>query len=120
MGPVLFDEKRAEAQEAVSADLSDHSLVQSFKLGSQEAATLLYRRYANRLRALARSKCSPDLAVRVDADDIVQCVFRSFFQAVSRGAYDVPPGEQLWKVLTVITRNRIRSEWPLHPSAKRD
>ena len=62
MGPVLFDEKRAEAQEAVSADLSDHSLVQSFKLGSQEAATLLYRRYANRLRALARSKCSPDLA----------------------------------------------------------
>ena len=64
-----------------AGEASDRALIQQFQQGSQEAATELYLRYANRVRALAQAKCSAELAARLDADDIVQSVFRCFFQA---------------------------------------
>src|SRR5262245_11532311 len=89
---------------------SDGSLLRRYRRGDQAAATRLYLRYANRLRALARARCSPDLAQRVDPDDIVQSVFRSFFRRARSGAYEVPDGEELWKLFLVIALNKIRAE----------
>src|SRR5438067_13394663 len=89
---------------------SERSLLRRYRGGSEDAATQLYRRYAHRLRALARAKCSAQLARRVDADDIVQSVFRTFFHAASRGCYDVPAGDDLWNLLLVIALNKIRAE----------
>jgi RNA polymerase sigma-70 factor (ECF subfamily) len=88
--------------------------------GSQDAATLLYLRYAHRLRALARTKFAHDLGRRVDVDDIVQSVFGSFFRGASRGDYDVPAGEELWKLFLVIALNKIRAKGAYHRAAKRD
>ncbi len=102
------------------SDCSDHSLLRRFRRGSQDAATELYLRYAKRLYGLARGRVSADLAPRVDADDIVQSVFKSFFQAVGRGHYDVPAGEELWKILLVIALNKIRTQKAYHRAAKRD
>ena len=50
---------------------SDHSLLRRYRRGSEDAATQLYLRYAQRLRGLARAQLSPALAPRVDLDDIV-------------------------------------------------
>jgi RNA polymerase sigma-70 factor, ECF subfamily len=99
---------------------SDHSLLRRLRGGSQDAATLLYLRYAHRLRALTRTKFAPDLARRVDVDDIVQSVFGSFFRGASRGDYDVPAGEELWKLFLVIALNKIRAKGAYHRAAKRD
>lgn len=99
---------------------SDRSLLLRLQAGSETAATRLYFRYAKRLRALARASCSADLARRVDADDIVQSVFRVFFKAASQGLYDVPAGEDLWKLLLVIALNKIRAQGIYHQAAKRD
>ena len=101
-------------------DLSDGSLLRHFRHGDQEAARLLYQRYAERLRALARAKSSPDLVGRVDDDDIVQSVFRSFFRGVIHGSYDVPAGEELWNLFLVITVNKVRAKGAYHRAAKRD
>jgi RNA polymerase sigma-70 factor (ECF subfamily) len=103
-----------------NGEASDGSLVRRFRSGSQDAATDLYLRYAERLRALARGKVNPTLATRVDPDDIVQSVFRSFFQAALQGLYDVPAGEELWKILMVIALNKIRNQREFHLAAKRD
>ena len=73
-----------------------------------------------RLRALTRTKVSPDLARRVDVEDIVQSVFGSFFRGASRGDYDVPAGEELWKLFLVIALNKIRAKGAYHRTAKRD
>ena len=100
--------------------VSDSSLVRQLRSGSEAAATHLYGRYARRLRALARAKASADLNPRVDADDIIQSVFRRFFVAAQEGDYDVPAGEDLWNLLLVITLNKIRSEEAYHRAAKRD
>jgi RNA polymerase sigma-70 factor (ECF subfamily) len=100
--------------------VSDGSLVRRLRGGSEDAATKLYTRYAQRLRALARANTSAQLARRVDAEDIVQSVFRIFFTGASRGLYDVPAGEDLWKLLLVIALNKIRGESVFHHAAKRD
>ena len=99
---------------------SDRSLLRRLRGGSEDAATQLYRRYAHRLRALARANTSAHLARRVDAEDIVQSVFRIFFAAATQGLYDVPAGEDLWKLLLVIALNKIRAEGVFHQAAKRD
>src|SRR5262249_44137996 len=88
---------------------SDRGLPERFRRGHHDAATQISLRYADRLRALARSKCGRDLARLVDADDIVQAVFGSFFRRASQGQYDVPDGEELWKLFLVLALNKIRA-----------
>ena len=100
--------------------VSDGSLLRRVRCGSEAAATRLYDRYAARLRALARARLTNDLNRRVDPDDIVQSVFRRFFQAARQGNYDAPASEDLWELLLVITLNRVRSEKSYHRAAKRD
>src|SRR5437660_7554608 len=123
-GTVMTTELKQEPgrndREAPAGEASDRALMQQFQQGSQEAATELYLRYANRVRALAQAKCSAELAARLDADDIVQSVFRCFFQAARRGYYDVPAGEELWRILLVIALNKIRDARAFHTAAKRD
>jgi RNA polymerase sigma-70 factor (ECF subfamily) len=99
---------------------SDHSLLARFRRGSEDAATQLYLRYAQRLRALARTRWSQDLARRMEVDDIVQSVFNTFFQRARRGYYDVPPGEELWQLFLVLALNKIRAKVAYHHAAKRD
>ncbi len=100
--------------------LSDHSLLRRFRGGCQDAATQLYERYAHRLYALVKSKCPRELAACVEADDLLQSVFAIFFQKASKGCYDVPAGEDLWKLLLVITLNKIRGKAAFHAAAKRN
>jgi RNA polymerase sigma-70 factor (ECF subfamily) len=109
-----------ERQSTPSDDPSDRSLLRRLRGGSDDAATQLYTRYAHRLRALARAETAGQLARRVDAEDIVQSVFRIFFTRASRGLYDVPDGEDLWKLLLVIALNKIRNEAEYHKAEKRD
>src|SRR5689334_5237032 len=88
---------------------SDHDLLARYRAGNPEAAELLYRRYADRLTALARKRNLAELAPRVDSDDIVQSAFGSFFRGAQKGAYDVPPGEEIWCLLAAITLNKIHA-----------
>jgi len=120
MERVGIEAARAEARSGFADEPSDRSLLRRFRNGSQDAATLLYTRYAERLRAVVRAQCSPDLARRIDADDIVQSVFRSFFQRADQGFYDVPDGEDLWKLFLIIALNKVRHQKAFHRAAKRD
>jgi RNA polymerase sigma-70 factor (ECF subfamily) len=99
---------------------SDRSLLRRFRGGQPDAATELYLRYAERLRALAVGQVAPDLATRLDPDDIVQSVFRTFFRRAAQGQYDVPEGEDLWKLFLIIGLHKVRSAATFHRAAKRD
>lgn len=104
----------------IEVSVTDSSLMRQLRHGNQDAATQLYLRYAARLRALARGECSPDLALRVEVDDIIQSVFASFFRGVGQGYYVVPQGGELWKLFLVIALNKIRALGDFHRAAKRD
>ena len=99
---------------------SDDCLLRRFYGGDEDGATQLYRRYVHRLQALVKARCPANLAARLDVDDIVQSVFRSFFEAANAGAYEVPAGQDLWKLLLTIALNKIRAQGAYHQAAKRD
>lgn len=103
-----------------SSSDSDRELLEHFLEGRERAATVLYERYAKRLHAMARVNESAELRQRVDADDIVQSVFRSFFRRASMGCYQIPAEDDLWKLLFVITLQKVRSAGTFHRAAKRD
>ncbi len=88
--------------------------------GQQEAASEVYTLYARRIRALIRSRTSTFLAPRLDPDDVLQSVFRAFFQAVRRGLYRVPDSDSLWNLLAAIALNKVRTAHSFHHAARRD
>jgi RNA polymerase sigma-70 factor (ECF subfamily) len=102
------------------AGTSDGSLLRRFRGGQDDASTELYLRYAKRLHALVAAQSSKDLARRVDAEEIVQSVFRTFFRRAAQGHYSVPAGEEIWKLLLVIALNKVRTAGAYHRAAKRD
>lgn len=121
---MVHDEPESEGFEGSSPAreeaASDHSLLQRFRQGNPDAPSELYLRYATRLLALAEKQTKGDLARRVDPEDIVQSVFRTFFRRAAQGHYDVPLGEELWKLLLVIALNKVRAAGAFHRAARRD
>jgi RNA polymerase sigma-70 factor (ECF subfamily) len=101
------------------AATSDSSLVRRFRSGEDDAATKLYKRYAERLHRLAQRNTGMDLTPRFDAEDVVQSVFRTFFRRVRKGLYDLPAGDELWRLLLVISLNKIRTLAVYHRAQKR-
>ncbi len=104
---------------AAVCEVSDHSLMRRLRLGSEGAAAQIYLRYGHRLRALARAQSSRELARSIDAEEIVQSVFGSFFRGARKGLYDVPAGEELWRLFLVIALNKIRAKGAYYQAAKR-
>jgi RNA polymerase sigma-70 factor (ECF subfamily) len=99
---------------------SDQSLLQRCSGGSEDAATQLYLRYAQRLGGLVRAQQSAQMVSRLDVEDVVQSVFRSFFRTAHTGVYEVPRGGDLWRLLMTIALNKIRAQGEFHRAAKRD
>ncbi len=99
---------------------SDRSLLRRARDGQSDASTRLYLRYARRLQSLAAAKTGAELGRVVGPDDIVQSVFRTFFRRASEGQYDVPEGEEIWKLLLVIALNKVRSLGVHYRAKKRD
>lgn len=118
--PVLRRRQPPDTREARLGEPTDHSLLRQFRGGSEEAAAQLYARYLHRLQALVRANCSRDLIRCIDVDDIVQSVFGSFFRRASQGLYDVPEGDELWKLILVIALNKIRAKGTYYRAAMRD
>ena len=106
--------------DATTASATDNSLLRRLAAGQENAADAIYRRYADRIRALARTKLPQHLTARMDADDVVQSVFRAFFQSARRGLYQVMDGEELWCLLAPVTVNKVRSLHAYHAAARRD
>lgn len=104
---------------AASPSSTDENLVRRYRAGDEAAATSIYLRYAHRLRALAREYCTGAYARRFDADDVVQSVFRTFFDGVRKRGYDVPPGGELWGLLMVLALNKFRNLVEYHRAGKR-
>ena len=94
-------------------------LLQELKDGNQEAAQVLFDRYVDRLVALARSRLSTRMRRRVEPEDIVQSVCRSFFRHAQEGAYTLPEKQSLWHLLAAITINKVRGQVEFHTAKKR-
>jgi RNA polymerase sigma factor (sigma-70 family) len=94
-------------------------LLARFRGGDERAAEHLFNRYVGRLTALAQSRLSSKLARRIDADDVVQSAYRSFFRHARAGAFELEESGDLWKLLVVMTLNKLRGQVEHHQAGKR-
>lgn len=101
-------------------EASNEQLLAEWKRGNQRAADVLYRRYLTRLTALARSRLSRNLSRRIEADDIVMSVWRSFFVAVEARGLHVPSDDDLWPLLATITLRKIARQAARQHAQQRD
>jgi RNA polymerase sigma-70 factor (ECF subfamily) len=87
----------------MAEDRSFDDLMARLRTGDDAAAALVFDRFAQRLLALARSRLDRLLRPKVDAEDVLQSVYRSFFRRQAQGSYELADWDSLWGLLTVIT-----------------
>ena len=73
------------------------------RAGDQGAATEVFRRFGDRLIALARTKLDMRIRRKEDPEEVVQSAYGSFFSRYHAGNFDVSTWDSLWSLLTVIT-----------------
>jgi len=98
----------------------EHSinLLQRWRDGDETAATEIFERYVNRLCALARTRLSNRMQRRVEAEDVVQSAYRSFFRRAGEH-YTLEKQGDLWRLLAAITVNKVRGQVEFHTAKKR-
>jgi RNA polymerase sigma-70 factor (ECF subfamily) len=100
--------------------VDDKALMELCRGGDQEAARQLFDAYVDRLVALARRRISARLAGRVDPEDVVQSVFRTFFHRVQGGQFRVAEEDDLCKLLMRMTVHKTLRQVAFHKAAKRN
>jgi len=85
----------------------------------QQAAEELFRRYSDRLIALARTRLSAKVSSRIDAEDVVQSAYRSFFAGAQNGRYVLERGGDVWLLLVAITLHKLQDQVRRHTASKR-
>jgi RNA polymerase sigma-70 factor (ECF subfamily) len=96
------------------------TLMARLRAREDEAATRVFHRFAGRLLALARTRLGDALSAKLDPDDVLQSVFRSFFNRYHAGQFDLANWESLWGLLTVLTLRKCDRQVVHFTAARRD
>jgi RNA polymerase sigma-70 factor (ECF subfamily) len=80
----------------------------------------LVEQYTARLLELARRKLPDSLRRRLDPEDIVQSVYRSFFQRLREGRFAFDDSGDLWRLLAAMTFQKAREAGKFHHRQRRD
>lgn len=94
--------------------------VRQLRDGDPLAARQVHDRYAERLVRLAERQLHRRLAGRLDGEDVVQSVFRTFFARYARGEFHLDAAGDLWRLLAGITQNKARQQARRHTAERRD
>jgi len=94
-------------------------LLLQWKQGDSRAAGQVFDRYVERLLALARNRIGAKLRRRIDAEDVVQSAYRSFFVHAARAEYALEQSGDLWRLLAGITLNKLYGQAEKHTAARR-
>jgi DNA-directed RNA polymerase specialized sigma24 family protein len=84
------------------------------------AAQLIWERYFRNLLELARNHLNLQIRRRVDEEDVLQSMYKSFCLRQQRGEYDLVNRDALWKLLVTITLNKTRDVAKAQGTEKRD
>lgn len=77
-------------------------------------------RFARRLMLFADQRLPTPLKRRVDADDVVQSVFRSFFTRHRQGQFDFAESDDVWRLLAAMTYRKLMRTIRHHRRQQRD
>jgi RNA polymerase sigma-70 factor (ECF subfamily) len=95
-------------------------LIQQAIAGEDDAAAQIVENHTDALVRVARQRIGNKLGQRVDAEDVLQSVYRSFFGRLQEGQYELQTGRDLWNLLVRMTLNKICRQATYHQRQKRD
>jgi len=98
----------------------DSDLIQRLRDGSGTAAREVFDRYVERLLSLAKRRIGQRMNSRVDPEDVVQSVFRTFFSRMKNDQFEIHAEDDLFKLLVRITVHKTLRQIAHHKAAKRD
>ena len=116
---LILDTNQCEPHDEVMKQTVEQ-LLERCRAGDDEAADELFSQYSMRLFALAERQIGKDLSQRIDADDITQTVFRTFFRRNQAGEISIDHESRLWRLLGTITLNKVRRKGRDQRTARRD
>jgi RNA polymerase sigma factor (sigma-70 family) len=101
-------------------DVSFQQVLDQLRQQDDAAASKVYQRFAQRLIALARTRLDDRLLQRVDAEDVVQSVFKSVFLRLADGQFVLGDWEGLWALLTAVAVHKCRKWVDYYQAQGRD
>lgn len=87
-------------------DVPVEDLLARLKAGDQDAGAEIVNRYMRRLIGLARKKLDGKVLRKIDPEDVVQSVFRSYFVRQMADEFKVADWDNLWSLLALITARK--------------
>ena len=85
-----------------------------------DTAKMIVSQYEQRLGALVRSRLDVRLKNRVDAEDVLQSAFRSFFRRAEAGEFQFEDWNGLWALLAQIAVRKSYRQSVHHRAQRRD
>ncbi len=104
----------------MASPISFHDLMARLQAGDSAAAAQLYDRFSQQLIALARSRLDGLIRRKVDPEDVVQSVYKSFFVRFEAGQFELANWNSLWGLLTRITLRKCGHQLEHFRAAKCD
>src|SRR5262245_19932339 len=99
---------------------TDQHLVERCRAGSESAAAELFNRYVSRLLGVARRRIGERMNSRLDPEDVVQSVFRTFFTRLKNDQFEITDEDDLSKLLVRITLHKTLRQIAYHRAARRN
>jgi len=99
---------------------SFHQVIGRLHSGDEDAAAEIFRRFAAQLIRLARGRLDARLRGKVDPEDVLQSVFRSFFVREAEGQFELGDWESLWSLLVRITLRKCGRQIAAFCAGRRD
>ena len=95
-------------------------LINKLQAGDDDAAARVFNRFARRIVGLARQQLHAALRSKVDPEDVLQSVFRSFFNRQRAGRFSIESWDSLWGILMVMTLRKCRRRIAYYRARRRD
>lgn len=115
----LSEHLAGQPEAEMTADHDFDRLMDCLRRGDEDAASAVFHRFARRLIALARSQLDSWIRNRVEPEDVIQSVFRSFFTRFEAGQFQLGNWDNLWTVLTLLTVRKCANRAEFWQAAKR-
>lgn len=101
-------------------NVEGEGLIRSILRSTPGYEAKIFKRYAERLSRFAGSRMPGKIKGRVDSEDIVQSVFRSFFRRQKEGEFSFDDSLDLWNLLVALTYRKVLNQVRFHTRDKRD
>lgn len=95
------------------------ALIGGLIAGEAHAVRRFCAAYGPALQRIADRRIATPLRPRIDAEDVVQSVYRTFFRRAADGQFALEDASALWRLLCAITLTKVREKARFHTRQRR-